>query len=690
MACASGYYHTVTLSNDGIVHSFGRNSEGQLGIGHNMNLSLPTQIIQIPTIKQVSCGDYFTVLIDYEGFMWSFGNNQYGQLGTGNTTKYNIPQKIQEIPPVRSISCGGSHLLIITKDSNLWSCGYNLQGQLCLENKENQFKPKQTSFTNISKIAAGGYHSIFQNIKGELFGCGHNKYGEIGLGHFNHPQVTVSLIPNQPLDIIQFFCGYRQSFLLDSQGNVFSVGYNHHGQLGLGHNNNHHIFTKIPNIPRIQHISGALYSFYLLDFEGNVWSFGYNDKGQLGHGDNTNRNTPMKIQYLNDIQQTSFGTCGYHFFVKDSQNKIFVMGRSTEGQLGTGNTNSLSIPKVLNSDYFSIWGNQNLTNLWSFMSLETTMNWKDHEIIKLELLQSKINQVKYNLGSNNCKIKQEFPNNSFESWNEVQGFLDEKFQQINEKLNQKQDIKLQIQKDVQIYENELKEIENQIEKLQERKKQIEENLLPKAKQSQNSIEIFNEIEKNQKVLCEMCYDVSVFCENEKELNQELSCLFKEKTFEEFDCDDVSKLLWKMDLVKYQSLFEINQLNGLAVSAMDDIWFWKQLGLEKKDCLLVLYYFKMMKTSGYSKTFSPNYEADCCVCSHNSPEKTIHLLKEYEIPIDDDFILKNNYTAPILISKVLLEDLLGKDIFSQKGIQIILKLDKWKKIHKLHLKDLNIN
>ena len=54
-----------------------------------------------------------------------------------------------------------------------------------------------------------------------------------------------------------------------------------------------------------------------------------------------------------------------------------------------------------------------------------------------------------------------------------------------------------------------------------------------------------------------------------------------------------------------------------------------------------------------------------------PKKPFIFWKEYEIPIEDDFILKNNYTAPMLISKVFLEDLLGKDSFSQKGLQIIL-------------------
>ena len=186
----------------------------------------------------------------------------------------------------------------------------------------------------------------------------------------------------------------------------------------------------------------------------------------------------------------------------------------------------------------------------------------------------------------------------------------------------------------------------------------------------------------------MCSDVSIFCKNENEMNAELGKLFLEKKLEEFDCSEISKCLWKMDLTKYQSIFELNQINGSVVSAVQGAWLWKQLDLEKRDCCCVSYYFKMMKSARYSKTFSPDYCDDCCVCSHNTPEKTIHLLKEYEIPIEDEFILKNNYTTPMLISQVFFKDLLGKDSFSQKGIQILLKLEEWKKIHKIHLKDLN--
>ena len=284
-----------------------------------------------------------------------------GQLGIGNI---RYPQfesnffNVEDIPPVVSVSCGAYHTLIITTDSNLWSCGKNEYGQLCLGNKENQIKPQKTSFSNISKVSSGPLHSLFQNDKGEIFSCGYNQQGECGLGHFNPPQITPSLIlnapsnivqfvcgpsqnlfldsegnvysfgelPNLPSNIVQFFCGYEQSLFLDSEGNVYSVGENIVGQnylgLGLGHIRNQNVLNKIPNIPPIKIISCVNASCYLIDFEGNLWTFGRNDQGQLGNGDKININVPKIVNTLKGIQQISYGSCGPFFRQKLSRSNI--------------------------------------------------------------------------------------------------------------------------------------------------------------------------------------------------------------------------------------------------------------------------------------------------------------------------------------------------------------------------------
>ena len=141
-----------------------------------------------------------------------------------------------------------------------------------------------------------------------------------------------------------------------------------------------------------------------------------NKYSQLGHGNTTDKhsqnNTPFK-KHSTNISWMSW----IHFFAKNSQNQIFATGKNNYGQLRTEDIQSLSIPKKMNSQYFTIWGsNQHTTNSWNRTASESTMNWNEEEMKKLEMIQSRIKQVKLNLASNNNnKIKQEFPQNSFES-----------------------------------------------------------------------------------------------------------------------------------------------------------------------------------------------------------------------------------------------------------------------------------
>ena len=381
MTCATGAKHTVTLSECGTVYVLGESTMGQLGLGNEKSVQIPTPIPNLPIITEVSCGEWFTVCVDNENFMWSFGNSNHGQLGTGNTETSYSPQKILDIPPVRTISCGESHTLILTTDANIWSCGRNNFGQLCLEHEENQLQPQQTKFSNISNISASSYHSMFRNDNGEIFGCGANRFGQLGLGHNNSPQIEVCQISYQPPNIIQFCSGKNNSLFLDADGNVFSVGYNNKGSLGIGNRTDQNVVTQISNIPPIRSISCSGHSCYLIDFHDDVWSFGENMYGQLGHGDTEDRTVPTKITSFKKIKQISCGCMGNHVLVKNSKNQIFVLGWNKQAQLTRDPKKAIpkdhistrkgdhvyvtinpelyiSIPKKLKSQYYKIWGTE--------------------------------------------------------------------------------------------------------------------------------------------------------------------------------------------------------------------------------------------------------------------------------------------------------------------------------------------
>ena len=215
---------------------------GQLGLGHNKNVSLPTPISNLPKITQISCGLHFT------DFLWSLGKIFLANWQQETKQISMFPQKIEDIPPVLSVACGSYHTLIITTYSNLWSCGNNEYGQLCLGNEENQFTrhlKKHPFQTSQKYLLVATIHYSKTTME---------KWGECGLGHFNSPQITPSLILNLLSNIVEFVCGCSQNLFLDSEGNVFSVGQNYLG-LGLGYNRNQNVLNKIPNIPPIKIIS---------------------------------------------------------------------------------------------------------------------------------------------------------------------------------------------------------------------------------------------------------------------------------------------------------------------------------------------------------------------------------------------------------------------------------------------------
>ena len=366
MACC-GEFFTVCLGADGIVYSFGVNYCCQLGLGSAVSgVTIPKPLKNLPKIKQVSCGREFTVCIDEEGSIWSFGSNYYGQLGTGNRKTVEIPQKIKDIPSsAQSVSCGAQHTLIITDDLNLWSFGLNEQGQLFQGNIINPIvNPKQTSFTNVIKISAGGFFSLLQNMGKEIYGCGQNCDGQLGFIDRNFENsVEPILIPNQPPNIIQLYCGIYHTLLLDSDGNVFSFGYNYYGNLGIGHNEIQIGINHIRNIPFIRDISCVGDSNYLIDVDGNLWSFGSNFDCQLGLDDEYSYIDPVvvptKSECLKDIKQISSGCFGSHLIAKNYFNCIFVVGNNKNGQLGIENTDVTRLPKEMHSKYFKIWGECN-------------------------------------------------------------------------------------------------------------------------------------------------------------------------------------------------------------------------------------------------------------------------------------------------------------------------------------------
>ena len=140
---SSGANHSLALSNDGKIYSFGINNNGQLGLGDNSSRNIPTLILKIPNnIIQISAGGDHSLALSNDGKIYSFGKNNKGQLGLGNYTDINIPTLISKMSNnIIQISAGAKHSLCLSSSGKIYSFGKNKSGQLGLGDDDDRNIP---------------------------------------------------------------------------------------------------------------------------------------------------------------------------------------------------------------------------------------------------------------------------------------------------------------------------------------------------------------------------------------------------------------------------------------------------------------------------------------------------------------------------------------------------------------------
>ena len=150
--------------------------------------------------------------------------------------------------------------------------------------------------------------------------------------------------------VIYISAGSYHSIAVNSNGDLYSWGWNGQGQLGNGTNTDSNVPLPVraAGTPmagkKIVHVSTGS-NFYkgsslALSSEGKVYSWGANDQGQLGNGTATNSNLPVEVKTEGTpmagkkIIQTAIGVT--HSMALDSEGKVYSWGENVNGLLGTG------------------------------------------------------------------------------------------------------------------------------------------------------------------------------------------------------------------------------------------------------------------------------------------------------------------------------------------------------------------
>uniref|UniRef100_A0A674H1X5 Regulator of chromosome condensation 2 n=1 Tax=Taeniopygia guttata TaxID=59729 RepID=A0A674H1X5_TAEGU len=126
-----------------------------------------------------------SLLITAEGRLWSWGRNEKGQLGHGDTKRVEAPRPIEALSSeaIVAAACGRNHTLALTESGSVFAFGENKLGQLGLGNQTDAVpSPTQILYNGqpISKLGCGAEFSMVMDCKGNLYSFGCPEYGQLG------------------------------------------------------------------------------------------------------------------------------------------------------------------------------------------------------------------------------------------------------------------------------------------------------------------------------------------------------------------------------------------------------------------------------------------------------------------------------------------------------------------------------
>lgn len=330
-------------------------------------------------------GFSYAMHLDEHGHVWTWGDNENRQLGIGHgkndVPKANIPVRVKNLSNIVKIFAGYQTGFAVDANGTLYGWGANSKNQMGLNSPWNMATPATMPLlgSSVKSIDSGQHHTVALMEDGKIYVFGANNHGQLGTGSTSAlatPQILSPGIPNAT----SVHCGRYSTYILTSDGKVYSFGRNNKGQLGLGHTNSTNTPTLISGLANVVALDARAEHVLAYTTAGQLYVFGRNNEFQLGLGDNGYHTSPTLNSAITDIKAMDT-TYTNSFFIKNNGD-IVSAGRNSNYELGAGDSSSRTTPQtilnlptadalnsvfksgsvVLTDDTVYLWGNQSTYN----------------------------------------------------------------------------------------------------------------------------------------------------------------------------------------------------------------------------------------------------------------------------------------------------------------------------------------
>lgn len=201
---AAGGAHACAVRAGGSVECWGLNNHGQLGQG-NLDLGetpVPLPVPGIDTAFAVASGSRFSCALVDDGAVKCWGRNNQGQLGLGAASAdpgVPTPSAVSGVADATAIVAGDSHACVLHSSGDVSCWGQEDYGALGTpEDALNSFRatPAALGFSDGIGLAAGDLHTCVLHADGAVRCFGENYYGQIGDGTNRNRSFTPVTVQN--------------------------------------------------------------------------------------------------------------------------------------------------------------------------------------------------------------------------------------------------------------------------------------------------------------------------------------------------------------------------------------------------------------------------------------------------------------------------------------------------------------
>ncbi|KAK5576748.1 hypothetical protein RB653_007892 [Dictyostelium firmibasis] len=312
-------------------------------VGNNNNINNITDEGDGFKVKSVSGGRRHTLILTKEGRVFSYGIGSEYQLGHGDNNNRSDPTEIKELSNkgIIKVVSGWGHSLALSKFGELYSWGFSNDSQTghgFLIDKPIKVPKLISSDFKFKNVFSGSDFVIALTDKGELVSFGSNEFGQLGNGtqinqefptiiksgfNYNHDKfnkIIESAAEGGRFDK-RISCGFSHCLILNDSGELFTFGWNGNGQLGIGNSSSSSNSSRITNqtIPikldssrlfdgeKIEMVSAGRNHSVALTQSGRLYVWGNSNHGKLGNGTvSGNQYEPMELFDFNESVPQSF------------------------------------------------------------------------------------------------------------------------------------------------------------------------------------------------------------------------------------------------------------------------------------------------------------------------------------------------------------------------------------------------